>query len=585
MLSLTALVRRAAIVNRHGIATQFENRQRTWPQLADDIARLAGGLRSCGVRAGDRVALLSFNSDRFLTSFFAIPWVGAVIVPINFRLTTEEMAMLLNDAEPVALLVDGNFNDRIDALRRAVPTLKTVIQIHGDIYSDQSSADKHFDDLIQNEAIADAGRQDDDLAALYYTGGTTGRSKGVMLSHRNLVLNSFQNLAMLDYKQGEGVLHVAPLFHIGCAANAIAFTNIAGRHYFLPAFDADAVLNLLAEQRIERVFLVPTMINMVVNHPRVAEFDLSHLRSINYGASPMPEAVIERARALWPHTNFIQAYGQTEAAPCVTLLLNDQHDGHMRSAGQPMMGVEMAILDANDQPLPAYQSGEICARGANVMQGYWRNEKATAETLRNGWLHTGDVGYFDEDGFLFVVDRVKDMIVSGGENVYSTEVEGALYRHPAVLECAVVGIPSAQWGEQVHAIVLALERRDHEADRLRGAGRARDHRHRGGARAAQVFVREIEEVLLTHPMVLECAVVGIPSAQWGEQVHAIVRLREGHAVTASELIDYCKTLIAGYKCPRSIEWRATPLPMTAAGKILKRDLRAPYWEKRSKQVN
>ena len=512
MLSLTALIRRSAQVNRHGIATQFEGRQRTWPQIADDIARFAAGLAARGVRAGDRVALLSFNSDRFYTSYFAIPWAGAVVVPINFRLTTEEMAVLLNDAEPVALLIDAHFSDRIDALRRTVPSLQTVVQILGG----QGAADTHFDELVQSAPMPDAGRRDDDLAALYYTGGTTGRSKGVMLSHCNLVQNVFQNLAMLNYDQGDGVLHVAPLFHIGASVNEIIFTAVAGRHYFLPAFEPTAVLTTLAEQRIQRVFLVPTMINMVLNHPQVSTFDLSALRTVLYGASPMPEAVIERARALWPHVQFVQAYGQTEASPCLTLLLHDQHEHHLRSAGQPMMGVELAVLDDDDQPLPPHQSGEIGARGPNVMQGYWRNEKATAETLRNGWLHTGDVGYFDEEGFLFVVDRVKDMIVSGGENVYSTEVEGALYRHPAVLECAVIGIPSEQWGEQVHAIV---------------------------------------------------------------------RLREGHAVTEAELMDYCKTLIAGYKCPRSVEWRREPLPLTAAGKILKRDLRAPYWENRARQVN
>jgi long-chain acyl-CoA synthetase len=513
MLSLTALVRRAALVNRDGIATEFEGRQRRWPEVADEVARIAGGLQGCGVKAGDRIALLAFNSDRFLTTFFAIPWAGAVIVPINFRLTTDEMAVLLNDAEPVMLLIDSHFDDRVDALRAAVPSLRHVVQIATG--HPRGGADHHVDTLLQSAPIADAGRGDDDLAALYYTGGTTGRSKGVMLSHRNLAINGLQNLAMLDYRKGEGVLHVAPMFHIGCTANVVIFSTIAGRHYFLPAFDADAVLTLLSEKRIERVFLVPTMINMVLNHPRVAEFDLSQLRSINYGASPMPEAVIERARALWPHVQFIQAYGQTEAAPCVTLLLNDQHDGRLSSAGQPMFGVEMAIHDADDNPLPPFQSGEICARGGNVMQGYWRNEKATAETLRNGWLHTGDVGYFDAEGYLYVVDRVKDMIVSGGENVYSTEVESALYRHPAVLECAVIGIPCQQWGESVHAIV---------------------------------------------------------------------RLRPQQVLTESELQEHCKQLIASYKCPRSIEWRSEPLPLTAAGKILKRDLREPYWAKQEKQV-
>jgi len=263
------------------------------------------------------------------------------------------------------------------------------------------------------------------------------------------------------------------------------------------------------------------MVNMLVNHPNLAEYDLSRLKQIFYGASPMPEAVLLKAMEAIPHIGFVQAYGQTEASPVITLLGPEYHTtsgpyaGKLTAAGKVIPGTDLAIMDEQDNPLGVGEVGEICFRGDNVMLGYWNQPGMTEEAMRGGWLHTGDGGRLDEDGVLFVVDRVKDMIVSGGENVYSAETEQAIYTHPAIAECAVIGIP-------------------HDS--------------------------------------------------WGEKVHAIVRLKEGESVTELELIDHCKTLIAAFKCPKSIEFREDPLPLSGAGKILKKDLRAVYWEGRDRKV-
>jgi len=264
------------------------------------------------------------------------------------------------------------------------------------------------------------------------------------------------------------------------------------------------------------------MINMIVHHPTVEATDTSSLGFVLYGASPMPEAVIRRAFKAMPHTGFLQAYGQSEAAPCMTFLPPAEHatEGpkavHLKSAGRAALGCEVRIHDENDNEVPRGVVGEICGRGDNVMLGYWRHPEMTANTLRNGWLHTGDGGYMDADGYLYVVDRMKDMIISGGENIYSSEVEQALYQHPDIAECAVIGVPDEHWGERVLAVV---------------------------------------------------------------------RLKAGSSPTPETIIAHCQTLIAHYKCPREVAFRAEPLPLSGAGKILKTELRKPYWAGRGKAVN
>jgi long-chain acyl-CoA synthetase len=305
------------------------------------------------------------------------------------------------------------------------------------------------------------------------------------------------------------------MFHLADGFFCMAAATFGVRNVFLPAFNPVQVLETIQRERITQALLVPTMVNMVVHHPDIGRYDLSSLQRVLYGASPMPETVIRRAMDVIPHATFVQAYGQTEASPVLTVLGPEYHTtagpyaGKLASAGCAVPGVGLAILDAEGREVPRRQIGEICARGDNVMLGYWKLPEITAETLRDGWLHTGDGGYMDEEGFVFIVDRVKDMIISGGENVYSAEVEYALYQHEAVAECAVIGIPHNTWGEQVHAVV---------------------------------------------------------------------RCKEGKTLSEEDLLSHCRCFIAAFKCPRSVEFVTTPLPLSGAGKILKRELRKPYWE-------
>ncbi len=518
-MSLSRMVKRATQVRGSGLATECGDRRHTWEEFGTRIARLAAGLRGLGLRAGDRVAMLALNSDRYFEYLFAVPWAGGVLVPINTRLAPPEIAYSLTDSGTSILLVDDHFTAMLPRFRDAAPSVKTLIHV-GD--GPAPSGSISLEALIDANAPApDAGRAGDDLAALFYTGGTTGRSKGVMLSHRNLIANALQMLTGVELRPGEKILHAAPMFHLADGAMSIVSATAAVTSCFIPSFTPEATLAAIERYGVTRTVLVPTMINLLLLHADLKRRNLSSLRWLLYGGSPMPEAVLRHAIALLPNVRFVQAYGQTEAAPVLTLLLPEYHvldgpqAGKLTSAGQAVPGVQVAILDDEDRELTRGAVGQICARGDNVMQGYWKMSDLSGQTLRGGWLHTGDAGYMDEDGFVFVVDRVKDMIVTGGENVYSAEVENALYQHSAIAECAVIGVP-------------------HDT--------------------------------------------------WGEQVHAIVRLKPGESVDADELIAHCKTVIANYKCPRSIEFRPDPLPVSGAGKILKAELRRPFWSGRTRSV-
>lgn len=518
MFSLTAMIRRAAQINPDAIATSDSGRTVLWRDFPDRIAHLAGGLRKLGVTTGERAAVLALNSDRYYEFYFAVAWAGGVFVPINTRLAPPEVIHWLTDSGTRVLCCDETFLPMAASIRDQVPSLEHIVFLGDshDIWPTWAS-------LAEASAAPDAGRCGDDLAGLFYTGGTTGRSKGVMLSQQNLAVNALQAAPVLQLQPGDRILHTAPMFHIADWCMCVGAAIVAGSNYFLPAFDPAEVLGHIERQRIQKLLMVPTMINMVVHHPDLPERNLESLETVMYGASPMPESVIQRALEVLPHTRFCQAYGQTEAAPILTMLRPEYHtldpdspySGKIKSAGQAVPGVELAVLGQDDQPVATGEVGEVCARGPNVMLGYRNLEDQSQATLRGGWLHTGDGGRLDEDGFLYIVDRVKDMIISGGENVYSAEVENVLFQHPAVAQCAVIGVPDEKWGERVHAIVV---------------------------------------------------------------------LKDGAAASEAELIDHCRDQIAGYKCPRAVDFRAEPLPLSGAGKILKTELRKPYWEDRDRNV-
>ncbi|MDF3835429.1 long-chain fatty acid--CoA ligase [Cupriavidus basilensis] len=516
---LTQALHRAVQQHPERIAVRCGDRRRTFRQLAERVARLAGALQKLGMQSGDRVAMLSLNSDRFLEYQMAVPWAGGVLNPCNTRWSAAEILYSLDDSGSTILLVDETFSTLAAQLRRDAVTLRELIYC-GD--GEVPPGMHGYDALLAGTApVPDAVRRGEDLAGIFYTGGTTGFPKGVMLSHANLCCSGLALRAEGLATPGGTYLHAAPMFHLADMGLAMPQWIEGNTHAIVPAFNPELVLDTLERDRVTHVLLVPTMIQMMVDHPAMKKpRDLSALQTILYGASPISETVLERAMAALPGVGFVQAYGMTELSPLATINPAWYHtpegrkQGKLRSAGRASYTSEVRIVDGDGIEVPRGAVGEVAVRGPTVMQGYWNKPEQTAAAVRDGWMHTGDGGYMDQDGFVFVVDRMKDMIVSGGENVYSAEVENALAQHPAVMASAVIGIPSAEWGESVHAVV-----------------------------------------------------VGKPGA----------------GVTAPELIAHCKTLIAGYKCPRSVEFRDA-LPLSGAGKILKTELRKPFWEGQQRQV-
>ena len=507
---LTQGLRRAAQIWPRSQSTVFRDRRRTWSETADRVARIAGGLEHVGVRPGDRVAILALNSDRYLELMYAIPWVAGVMVPVNTRLATPEIRYVLDDSEARVLFVDGAMQAHAAALAGNMPTVDAVFYLDDDA---PPAGMRSYEELAAATPVSDVGAGGDTLAGLFYTGGTTGKSKGVMLSHNNLVWNAMNIIAGVHYDQDMTFLHSAPMFHLADGSATFGVTVCGGCHVFVPRFDVTDCLQTMEHEKVTHAVYVPTMINMLINHPTVDGFDLSSLKYIQYGGSPMAEGVLRKALQVFPNSQFVQGYGMTEAAPILTVLppryatLDGPYAGRLKSCGQAAHTAEVKIVDENRQEVPRGTIGEVAAKGPMIMLGYWNKPQETAAVLSDGWYYSGDAAYMDDEGFVFIVDRLKDMIISGGENVYSGEVEHAISLMPRVGEVAVIGIPDDKWGEAVHAIVVP---------------------------------------------------------------------REGATLTADAVIEHCRTQIAGYKCPRSVEVRDTPLPMSGAGKVLKRELREAF---------
>lgn len=517
-MQLTQALTRAVQTRHKYDATIYQNRKRTWGEVGARVPRMAAGLRALGLQRGDRLAVLAFNSDNYIELFFAAAWADLVLVPLNTRWAIPENIYSLKDAGCRALVVDDGFAPQVKDL------LEGWRMDHVVHMGDQPTPEgmQGYESMIASAApMADECGRDDALCGIYYTGGTTGHPKGVMLSHKNIIAASINWIATLHFSDQTNYMHSAGLFHLAGASPAFALTMAGGTHVCLPKFEARLAFEAIQTHKVNYVLFVPTMINMMLNHPDFDRYDLTSVRHCEYGASPIPDAVLATAIQKLPSWEFIQGYGMTETAALTVSLpwrfhFDGDHGPHKRqSAGRAAYGVDVKVVDNDGTELPRRTPGEIAVRGPQVMLGYWNKPEATAAAIRNGWMHTGDGAWMDDEGFIYIVDRVKDMIISGGENIYSREVENAVHAHPAVRECAVIGVPDEKWGEAVMAVVA---------------------------------------------------------------------LKDGQQASEQDIIDHCHSLIANYKCPRKVEFREA-LPLSGAGKIMKNVLREPFWAGKSRSVN
>jgi fatty-acyl-CoA synthase len=490
----------------------------TYAQFAERVGRLAGALRQAGIQAGDRVAFLGMNCHRLLEAYYGVPEAGAVLLPLNIRLAPEELAYILNDSGATVLFVEKQFVGLVESFRKNLRTVKMFVQLDG---SPEASwlALRNYDALLSAATPhrADIRSIDENsLAELFYTSGTSANPKGVMLTHRNIYLHALNVCMGFQIENGAVELHTIPLFHANGWGVAHFLTLLGGKHVMMQRFETKEVFRLIETEKVHSCSLVPIMATALVNCPERHNYDLSTLRRIVIGgAASSPTLIREVEQQLG--CECFSGYGLTETCPSLTISPMKTGlgwEGEERYAGQAMTGfafpgTEIRVVDADDRDVPrdGKAIGEIVARSDGVMEGYWRQPEASAEALRGGWFHTGDMATFNEEGYLLIVDRKKDIIVSGGENISSLELEKAILAHPAVLEAGVIPVPDAKWGEVPKALVV---------------------------------------------------------------------LKPNAAVTESELIEFCRSRLSHYKCPRSVDF-VDSLPKTGTGKILKKDLRKKYW--------
>ena len=489
----------------------------SYGDLHERVLQTVAALRSAGVGRGDRVGWLALNHPDYVTLMCACFRLGAVLVAINARLVAREIAYILSDAGIGIIVSETGFLPLVDEAR-ATTDLKTVILL--DAPFERRPA---FAEWIAGHVADDVmpAITPDDVALQLYTSGTTGFPKGALLSHRQL-LGTIEKGRLTGEDWGRWDEHdvalvAMPLFHIGGSGWALHALEAGATMVILPRPDVPGMVNAIARERITRMFAVPAVLLAICQYLEAVPADLTAMTELYYGASPIPLDVLRRSMAAFPNAGFIQCYGATETCGTVVYLPPYDHDpagnARMRGCGKPFPGNQVKIIDGHGQELAPGQVGEICIKSVSVMSGYHGKPEATAKAVVDGWYLAGDAGYLDEDGYLYIHDRVKDMIVSGAENIYPAEVENALHEHPAVADCAVIGVPDDKWGEAVKAIVV-----------------------------------------------------------------------KKHDVTPQELIAFARERIAGFKVPKSVDFIAE-LPRNPSGKILKKDLREPFWAGRERKVN
>jgi len=497
------------------------DRSFTYTQIGERVSGLARFFQGQGIQSKDRISILEVNSHAYLETYYATAGIGAILNPLNFRLSPKEIAFILRDSGSRWLLAGAQFASVVEDILKEDTPLEGILWI-GNSPSMAVNFQSHCLENVINDHkgfFESVSIQEDDVAHLYYTSGTTGRPKGVMLTHKNVCLHSLGTIAELRLSDTDVWGHIAPMFHLADAWATFAITWVGARHVMVGQFEAEAVMATIEKEQITLSNMIPTMLNLMIKHPNVNKHDFSSLRVILSGGAPIAPEVV-RSIAETFGCDYIQTYGMTETSPYLTFSLLKQHLQGLSpeeqfkfksKTGRPFIGVELKVVDENGNPVAAdeQQVGEIWVRGDTITPGYWNLPEETKEAFSERWLRTGDLANVDAEGYVNIVDRKKDMIITGGENVYSTEVENVLYMNPKVLEAAAFGVPDEKWGEAITAAVV---------------------------------------------------------------------LKENETATEEEIISFCKQHQASYKAPKSIIF-LDELPKTGSGKIYKKGLRDSYWSK------
>lgn len=500
------------------VVLSFEGRETDYAALDRQTSQAANAMIAAGVQPGECIAYFAKNSDHYYELLLAASKARAIMAPVGWRLAPAEAAYIINLCEPKVLVVGPECIELAQAALALAKAKPLIVALEPD------SAAPSYEAWRGAASATDPvlGERPDDTVLLLFTSGTTGRPKGVELTNSNL-MRSRQNPAQLgwnEWREGEVNFVAMPVAHIGGTGGGLMGVASGVKTIVTRDFNPFEVLDFIERERVAKMFMVPAALQFIVRMPRAREIDYSNMRVVLYGAAPMPVALLRECIEVFG-CEFCQQYGMTETTGTIVYLPPADHDPNgnkrMVSAGLPMPGVELKIIDGQGNALAANEIGEICTRSPANMKRYWRNADATSSTIAgDGWLRTGDAGYIDEDGYLFIADRIKDMVISGGENIYPAEVENALHEHPAVGEAAVIGVPDDSWGEAVKAIVV---------------------------------------------------------------------LKPGTALSEGDLIAFTRERIAHFKAPRSVDFRETPLPRSPSGKILRRELREPYWAGKERRVN
>lgn len=520
MYTLGDLPRNGAMFVPDNIAVVCEGPRLTYREFNNRVNRFANALVMLGYGKSDRLCIMADNCSKYLEVYFGAAKIGMSVTPINLRLGEQELLYIVEHCEATLFIVGDEYEERVKKMKTGLKGIRKWISLDNKVdgFLDYEDLLAKSSDTEPDPDVYDV--REEDLAVLMYTGGTTGLPKGVMLNHRNCMLSGITAAVAMEFTRKDSTCYVLPIFHVSWWP-ILAMFFVYGKVCINRKPNLDKIFELIQEEKCTHMNLVPTIYGWMVDYPNIEKYDLSSLRVCSYAGSPFPTEVLKKCIMKFGN-KFCQGYGATETAgAAISMLAQEDHylDGpkskYLVSAGKASPCSRVKIVDSNDQTVAPGEKGEICAKGKHIMMGYWKNPEANKGALIDGWYHTGDIGYMDEDGFLYMTDRKADMIISGGENVYPAEVENVIYQHPSVFECSVVSAPSEKWGEIVQAVVV---------------------------------------------------------------------LKPGAKATEEEIIEHCKKTLAGYKCPKAVAfWDA--IPKTVVGKIIKKDIKAKFWEGRDRTIS